>query len=268
METRQLLSWSLYQLLRPLARMALRHGLSVRDLTDISKQAFVDVAREDYGIRGRPTNLTRVATLTGLTRTEVSRLAASDRPKLEDVGSRHPLQRVVSLWLQSAPWCDSEGAPTVLPLTEGDNSFAALVRKTGNGLPYQTLLRELQRMALVAVDGDCVRLLRHGFVPGGEEEADRLPFVGENATALLDTMDHNLRGGKPPRFERRVLFPGLTPAGFAALTELAEAQGQALLEQADNALSPEALPQITPRRMTGLGIYVFDYTQADGGCST
>ena len=74
MEIKTLLANSLYQLLRPVARIAMRHGLTTRDFHDIAKKAFVDVAREAYGIGGRPTNKSRVATLTGLTRAEVARL--------------------------------------------------------------------------------------------------------------------------------------------------------------------------------------------------
>ena len=67
---------------RPIARVMLRAGISWRELSDVLKTTYVEVATEDFGIRGRPTNISRVAILTGLTRKEVRRL----RDLLEDMG--------------------------------------------------------------------------------------------------------------------------------------------------------------------------------------
>ena len=61
-------------LFRPIARIMLRAGVNWRELADVCKAIYVEVATEDFGIRGRPTNISRVAILTGLTRREVRRL--------------------------------------------------------------------------------------------------------------------------------------------------------------------------------------------------
>jgi len=60
--------------LKPIARILLRFGIGFREFSEIAKTAFVDVASTDFGIRGRPTNISRVAVMTGLTRKEVRRL--------------------------------------------------------------------------------------------------------------------------------------------------------------------------------------------------
>ena len=46
--------------IRPLARALLRAGIGYREFAEISKTAFVDIATKDYGLRGRPTNISRV----------------------------------------------------------------------------------------------------------------------------------------------------------------------------------------------------------------
>ena len=61
-------------LFRPIARIMLRAGINWQELADVCKATYVEVATEDFGIRGRPTNISRVAILTGLTRREVRRL--------------------------------------------------------------------------------------------------------------------------------------------------------------------------------------------------
>ena len=65
--------------LRPITRILLRYGIGYREFVEVAKTAYVDVASSDYGLRGRPTNISRVAVMTGLTRKEVKRL----RDKLE-----------------------------------------------------------------------------------------------------------------------------------------------------------------------------------------
>ncbi len=60
--------------LRPIARIFLGFGMGFKEFSDIAKTSFVDVATSEYGLRGRPTNISRVAVMTGLTRKEVRRV--------------------------------------------------------------------------------------------------------------------------------------------------------------------------------------------------
>jgi len=50
-----------FVVLRPIARILLRYGIGFREFAEIAKSAFVDVATTEHGIRGRPTNISRVA---------------------------------------------------------------------------------------------------------------------------------------------------------------------------------------------------------------
>ena len=43
----------------------LKHGITWNEFGEISKEAYVKAARDDYGIQGRPTNNSRVAMMTG-----------------------------------------------------------------------------------------------------------------------------------------------------------------------------------------------------------
>jgi hypothetical protein len=53
-------------LLLPVIRFLLKHGITWSEFGEISKEAYVKAARDDYGIQGRPTNNSRVAMMTGL----------------------------------------------------------------------------------------------------------------------------------------------------------------------------------------------------------
>ena len=64
----------LFGLLLPIARILLRCGVGYTEFADLAKRAFVEAASADYGVRNRPTNIARVAVMTGLSRKEVSRI--------------------------------------------------------------------------------------------------------------------------------------------------------------------------------------------------
>ena len=65
---------SLYLALKPIVRMLLRAGIGYREFAEIAKAAFVDEATSGYGLRGRPTNISRVAVMTGISRKEIKQL--------------------------------------------------------------------------------------------------------------------------------------------------------------------------------------------------
>ena len=60
-------------LLRPIALILLRGGITWKEFAELSKSVFVSVATDEFGIRGRPTNVSRVSILTGISRKEVNR---------------------------------------------------------------------------------------------------------------------------------------------------------------------------------------------------
>lgn len=265
MESHSILSIALYRLFRPVARIGLRHGVTVRDAIELLKCAYVDVAREEYGLRSRPTSKSRIATLTDLTRTEVTRFVDRQRGQFQQHGTSHPLYRLVERWLSDSDWQDHEGNPAVLDI-HGKRGFTALAHAHGGDIPWQTLLRELERLRIAQSDDNHVNLLKHGFVPASDDETSGLPFIGEDVAALLDTVDYNLRtGNKQRRFQRKVSFFGLSEAGLEALQNRAAAEGQRFLKSLDEELAPHAnTSDDDANRLTGLGIYVFDLQQPEG----
>ena len=259
---------AMYQVLRPLARIAMRHGLTASDIERVTRQAFVDTARADYGIRGRPTNKSRVAALTGLSRAEVTRLLSTSREEQDaGAGQRHLLNRLITCWVQDARWLDAGQAPRVLPVDEAQGEgFPALVRAIGSDVTWQTLLRELERFGLVRKEDGGLRLLQRAFIPASADEADRLPYLGENIAAHIDTVDHNLRHGREhTRFERKLVFGGLDAAGLRKLQSLLEGDGQTWLESLNETLTPHAQEEASSQRITGVGIYLFDMKRPNGG---
>lgn len=182
-----------YLVLRPLARIFLRFGISYRQFEQISKAAFVEVATSDFGIRGRPTNISRVAVMTGMTRKEVRRirdeLAVGDE---NFVSIRHqPLANLLHNWCAEGEFLDDSGKPAVLPYEGERGSFERLVKFTGGDIPPGAIRTELKRVGAIEVDDDKrIRLVKRSFI--AEKAHERLVgTVAKCVYPLMAAVAHN-----------------------------------------------------------------------------
>ena len=178
-------------LLQPLARLFLRFGRGYREYSELSKAAFVSVAAEDYGVHGRPTNVSRIAAMTGLTRKEISRLR--DRIEAGEAAiteRKTPLQEVVSAWQSTEEFLNESGEPATLPLNGERGSFKSLVRQFAGDIPEGAMRKELQRIGAAELVDDALRLcpVSPGIAGAEESMASQLragPYP------LLTALAHN-----------------------------------------------------------------------------
>jgi hypothetical protein len=136
--------------LRPLARALLRAGVGYREFEEISKAAFVEIATKDYGLRGRPTNISRVAVMTGLTRKEVRRLRDKTAKGEGAVVVRStPMAVILHRWYTDEAFLDKSGLPQVLDFDGPGNTFSLLVKNFGGDIPPGAMRTELKRINAV-----------------------------------------------------------------------------------------------------------------------
>ena len=248
--------------LRPLCRLLLKHGIMHREFVELAKEIYVDVARAEYGIRGRPTNVSRVALLTGLDRKEITRLknrgdgAEASRP--ERAAQQDRIARVLSGWFQDADFAGPDGKPLPLPLEGPAPSFAELVRRFGGDVPGVTILRELQRTGTVRVQDEQVHALRRNYRVDTADPAS-LERAGSVLGDLAETVTHNLyrETDEPSRFEARATNIALPLSQLPAYRELIASEAQAFLERVDAWLTEHEKPsdEGEPVGRVGLGVY-------------
>src|SRR6187455_2585546 len=94
------------RLLRPLARIMLRHGMSSYDFARIANIAFVRAARDILREQGKPLSFSRVSAITGLHRHVVSDIVNSPPTGGQDSTvdkdyRRNRLARVLTGWFES-----------------------------------------------------------------------------------------------------------------------------------------------------------------------
>jgi hypothetical protein len=175
-----------------MARILLRFGIGFKEFNEVAKAAFVDVASSDFGIRGRPTNISRVAVMTGLTRKEVRRV----RDKIvagEDAVTVNatPVGRILHNWYAVDEFLDDNGKPAVLPFAGDTASFSRLVRLTGGDIPPGALRTELKRVGCVAeTDDGRLQLIKRSYVPDVAHE-NLIGSLVHCIYPIVSTIAHN-----------------------------------------------------------------------------
>jgi len=179
--------------LRPVAKVMLQCGIGYRAFAEVAKSAFVDVATREYGVRGRPTNMSRVAVMTGLTRKEVRRLReASDNGGAPFRSISTPLGLVLHKWVSDDEFIDESGSPADLSFEGDHGSFKRLVKKYGGDIPPGAIRTELKRVGCVKELPDGVlQLVNRAFRPSEVEERV-VTLLLRSAYPSLQNLSHNL----------------------------------------------------------------------------
>jgi hypothetical protein len=249
---------ALASLLEPIAMLAVTRGLPYANVEELLKAAFVDAARRAQPASAGARIVSRVATATGLTRREVTRLllAPQGLPSVRP----SPATQVFTRWLADPRLHDRRGQPMTLKRQGAAPSFETLARAITQDVHPRSLLDELVRLGLVAEDGDDVRVVRESVVPE-KGSARALAFLGSNVGDHLRASVDNLLADAPPHVEQAVFADHLSEASMSAFRELAKVQWHALLEAAVprlQALVEADRAAARPRtRRVRLGLYAY-----------
>jgi len=253
-----------HQWLRPLVHVLIRCGITWKDFAELARTSYVEVATEQFGKRGRPTNVSRTAVLTGLTRREVrkqrARLAATAAAW---AGHVTKASLVLSAWHQDPQFLDADGKPARLPLEGEGVSFASLLRRCGAGdIRRSTLLKELLAAQAVRESSDGrLEALKRSYIPQTMDE-ELIRLWGKRVTDLARTYVNNLtRTAKTPaRFERAAVNDHIAASALPEFRKFLEIEGQAFLERVDawltqhQARAADQDPDRTAIRL-GAGLY-------------
>jgi hypothetical protein len=260
------LAEALERVLLPLARLAVARGQPFPVLQELMKRAFVRAAREMQLGSGHR-DISRIATATGLTRREVTRLTLeADAPAPE---RSSPATQIFTRWLGSKRLRDSRGRPRALPRQGPAPSFEALAQSVTRDVHPRSLLEELCRLGLARHDAerDEVHLLKEAFVPR-DDLARMYSLLGRNAGDHLAAGVANVLGEARQHFEQAVFADGLTDASVDAAKKLVNAQWRALMA----AIVPELEALVaadaekpTARRRLRVGLYSYDEAEPDAG---
>ena len=251
-------------LLLPVVRFLLKHGVTWSEFGELSKEAYVQVARDDYGIQGRPTNNSRVAMMTGLSRREVARVrdrmldGEDDADRLQG----NQISRILTGWHVDGEFLDEEGRPRDLPASGQASSLESLLKTYAGDLPHGAVRKEMEQRGLIEeLSSGEFRVLKRDYVYSDLDPE----IVRRMGVALHDhaaTLEHNLNEDRQsePRFEAIADNAMLSPRAIRTFQRLVESEGLAFLEEIDGWLSNHELentPDTDTRRVRlGVGVYL------------
>ncbi len=227
------------RLLRPLARIMLRHGLSTYDFSRIANIAFVQAARDILNEQGKPLSFSRISTITGLHRHVVSNIVSAGTdvgpdPTIDKDYRRNRLARVLSGWYESPTYTDKDGKPRSLPFEGAAPSFTSLVRDFSGDIYPTIILDELLKVGAVRrlKDGS-LRAVTRRYTLGGADPA-AIEQLGQSARDLFGTLEHNLVAPAESRlYDDTVVSVSLDRAALPLFRRLLRQRGEAFLEDID-----------------------------------
>ena len=221
---------ALQTLMRPLAALSVARGMPFAAVEEMLKIAFVDAARTAHSNAAAHRMVSRISTVTGLNRREVSRLsqagssAAPTRPT-----RRSPATQVFTRWVAEPSLKTSKGKPLPLPRQGPAPSFEELARSVNRDVHPRSLLEELCRLGLVRIDGDTVHIVRESFVPKGDTDR-MLGFLGSNVGDHLRAAVANVLSDPPQHLEQAVFADELSQTSLDDFRQVVRTQWQSLLQ--------------------------------------
>lgn len=258
--------------LKPIIRMLLRLGMGANDFSSIAKTVFVQVASEEYGIRGRPTNSSRIAAMTGLSRKEVAKIRAMKgienwRPAREGT----PMNEVLHYWHVDPEFVDFSGRPRSLPL-EGEGSFESLVGRYAGDIPVGAMRRELLSRGAISITAENRVDVHKRFVHVRPLDEYFLRNMAFSLDGLCTTLVHNSEieegSEQAKRFLQRTAWTNhLTSKDIERFRAWVRQEGAEFVERADDRIGEHELPRenwdSADHRTVGVGLYYFELRQSD-----
>lgn len=260
--------------LRPLARFLLRSGIGYKEFSDICKAAFVAVATDEYGVRGRPASISRVSAITGVGRKEATKLRDGNLAQAEAefwASELNPLTQILHFW-HSDPDYSIDGVPRPLTFIDGECSFADLIAKYAGDIPPDTARLELKRCGAIRESDDAILAVRRQYTPT-EVDVEFVKTMIFSLKNLASTLAHNaeviFREGPETengRLERYAWTTRISETSVRDFKLMSEKKAEDMLlgldtwigerERLDIAQS-DRVPQ-SPRKSCGFGVYFFE----------
>lgn len=261
---------TLKRLLLPIARLCLVNGISFATAEEVLKRVFVQAAAVMQPGAPEHGKVSRISTVTGINRREVTRLTASETPELT---TKQPLaSEVVARWTTDPAWREFDGKPLTIKRQGTELSFETLAQSITRDVHPRSILDELIRMELVSYDEnlDLVSLTRNNFVPKNDAEL-MLSFLSDNVGDHLNAAIANVLHDGTSHLEQAVFADELSAESLKAFLPVVMTHWNALHEKMVPALSSlieeDKRAGRTQDQRVRIGLYTFTATTTDPNAS-
>ena len=262
----------LCKIIRPIVTLYLRCGVGYSEFQAVVRGVYISVAAEEYGIRGRPTNTSRIAAMTGISRKEIKRI----REQLAD--SRwtpamevSPANLLIHFWHFDSDFSDPGGIPLALPI-EGPSSFTELAQRYAGDIPVGALKEELKRAGVIIESGEML-LVKKRYFQTFTFDDDFIQNMAFSLQSLASTIVHNSElicrndysqelNEREGRLERFAWSDQMSDRSRREFRNWVRAEGSLFVEKADewigkNELELTEWDKASPKSI-GVGVYFFE----------
>jgi hypothetical protein len=237
----------LLQLLAPLVRFALRHGLKVQQIESALSESMVVEAQALLTKQAKQHSTSRLSVMTGIHRRQISR-------QLEGSSSDHDsslIAKVLGLWQHGKRYRAQDNKPRQLSVGYVDADFNQLVREVNRELNPAAVLFELERVGAVSIchiDGkDFATLIKGTFSPSDRFNSG-IGILSSDIDDLLYAVEENLVAESTEKnLHARTVFDNVQSENVAELKRWIRMEGHEFhrrlrekLAELDNDINPQA----------------------------
>jgi hypothetical protein len=240
--------------------------VTVREFTQLLREIAVSKAGSRISSETGHSNKSRVSILTGLPRSEVTRLLKKPSSLVLSETVHHPTRKVLSAWFDDSAFLTNEGDPAVLPVFGKRRSFERLVDKHGGGVPVRAMLDELTRInALEWLAGQRIRPRNRIPMMTGLT-ATSISMMGERGRNLLQTLMANAHATRNPLFEATAAVDNIDAAGISIGRREILQQGTSFINSIDGLFDQLKRPPMSKTRkakgiVKRMGVTVFYFEE-------
>ncbi len=256
------------RVMRPLARLLIRNGVSYPAFAQALKTVFLEAARQELQQREMPRTDSALSLLSGVHRRDVRTLGRAADARA--ASPREPLglvAQVVARWLSEAEYLAADGAAARLKRGADPGGFDKLVAEVSRDVRPRAVLDEMLRLGVVDESDAGIRLRAEGFAPQqGFEELSWL--FSDNLHDHLAAAAANLQGERN-LLEQSIFVDEITADSAAQLHEVAKkAWKQAfktVMQEAQTRFDHDARHSPPPQRChrARFGVYFYSQDQED-----
>lgn len=220
---------------KPFVKLCVRNALRLGAVLEALKATYVEVAKEELELQGKPATASAVSAMTGLHRKDAARLLKDGTPRNKDYDL---MTRVLGKWQGSSKYTTKSGQPRVLSAQGNGSEFFGLVRSLSADLNPYTVLNELIRIGSVertARGG--VRIASRVYVPKGDTEQG-MQLLARDMDLLAGAVEENLRGvDKVPNLHITTAYDNIPGSQYAKIRKWLLAEGSAFHKRIRSYLS-------------------------------
>lgn len=251
------------KILKSLAKVLLRFGVSYQEFSEWSKIAFVEAAIDSETLKKKKVTNTAIAIITGLHRKDVKRIMEKPTNNDVEISQTNRFLKVVNGWLHDVDF-SVKGKPKTLPF-EGEISFSELNRRYSGDMKPKAMLSELIECGMISVDENkSATLISKDFIPNGD--IGKVEIMGFDGSGLLETINRNMDLEiEESLFQKKVYYDNLPLHILPEFKKLVNQKCMTTLIELDQFLKKYDNNLTTPNNKCAAGVGIFYFDNEDEG---